>query len=108
MATLNLSGQSRDYLSFMMFVMAYFVVAQTYNTTQVVGIFRSGGDTKFGLAMDVGTMWFFSIPLGALAAFVFHWNVYVVYAILMCDEIIKLPLTTWRYRKKYWLKNVTR
>ena len=105
---LNLSGQSRDYLSFMMFVMAYFVVAQTYNTTQVVGIFRSGGDTKFGLAMDVGTMWFFSIPLGALAAFVFHWNVYVVYAILMCDEIIKLPLTTWRYRKKYWLKNVTR
>ena len=108
MATLNLSGQSRDYLSFMMFVMAYFVIAQTYNTTQVVGIFRSGGDTKFGLAMDVGTMWFFSIPLGALAAFVFHWNVYVVYAILMCDEIIKLPLTTWRYRKKYWLKNVTR
>lgn len=108
MATLNLSDQSRDYLSFMMFVMAYFVIAQTYNSTMVVGIFRAGGDTKFGLALDIGTMWFFSIPIGALAAFVFHWNVYIVYAILMIDELAKLPFSTWRYRKKYWLKNVTR
>lgn len=108
MATLNLSDQSRDYLSFMMFVMAYFVVAQTYNSTMVVGIFRAGGDTRFGLALDVGTMWFLSIPFGALAAFALGWNVYIVYAILMVDELVKLPLTTWRYRKKIWLKNVTR
>lgn len=108
MATMSLSKEAQSHLSMMMFVMAYFVILQAYNSTQVVGIFRSGGDTKFGLFMDVGTMWGFSILLGFLAAFVFHWSVAVVYILLMSDEIIKVPLTTWRYKKKYWLRNVTR
>ena len=28
----------------MFYVMSYFVIAQAFNTTMVVGIFRSGGD----------------------------------------------------------------
>lgn len=105
---LTLSPLSRRYLSFMFFVMSYFVVAQAFNTTMVCGIFRSGGDTKFGLFMDVGTMWGCSILLGAVAAFVFHASVPVVYAILLSDELIKVPLCLWRYRKYKWLNNVTR
>jgi putative MATE family efflux protein len=108
MANLNLSEVSTGYLSMMMFVMAYFTIAQAYNTTMVVGIFRSGGDTKFGLFLDVSTMWGCSILLGAIFAFIFHFPVVVVYMMLMSDEIIKIPFTTWRYRKKFWLRNVTR
>ncbi len=58
---LTLSAQSQSYLNFMFFVMSYFVVGQAFNTTMVCGIFRSGGDTKFGLYMDVTTMWGCSI-----------------------------------------------
>lgn len=105
---LNLSEEAKGYLTIMMFVMSYFVFGQAYNTTMVVGVFRAGGDTKFGLIMDVSTMWGGSILLGALCAFVFHWSVPWVYVVLMSDEIIKLPLTTWRYRSKKWLRNVTR
>ncbi len=105
---LTLSAQSQSYLTFMFFVMSYFVVGQAFNTTMVCGIFRSGGDTKFGLYMDVTTMWGCSILLGGVAAFVFHAGVPVVYAILMSDEIIKVPICIWRYRKYKWLRNVTR
>jgi len=105
---LTLSAQSQSYLNFMFFVMSYFVVGQAFNTTMVCGIFRSGGDTKFGLYMDVTTMWGCSILLGGAAAFVFHAGVPVVYAILMSDEIIKVPICIWRYRKYKWLRNVTR
>ena len=41
-AALSLSETARGYLRFMFFVMSYFVVGQAYNTTMVVGIFRSG------------------------------------------------------------------
>ena len=74
----------------------------------VCGILRSVGDTKFGLYMDVTTMWGCSILLGGAAAFVFHAGVPAVYAILMSDEIIKVPICIWRYRKYKWLRNVTR
>ena len=105
---LTLSAQSQSYLNFMFFVMSYFVVGQAFNTTMVCGIFRSGGDTKFGLYMDVTTMWGCSILLGGAAAFVFHAGVPAVYAILMSDEILKVPICIWRYRKYKWLRNVTR
>jgi putative MATE family efflux protein len=106
--TLSLSEEAKSYLGIMMFVMSYFAIGQAYNTTLVVGIFRAGGDTNFGLFLDAITMWCGSILLGALAAFVFQLPVPVVYVILMSDEIIKLPLTTWRYRSMKWVKNVTR
>ena len=105
---LALSETSQKYLRFMFFVMSYFVVGQAFNTTMVCGIFRSGGDTRFGLYMDVITMWGCSILLGALAAFVFHATVPVVYAILLSDEVIKVPICFLRYRKYKWLRDVTR
>lgn len=105
---LTLTPQAKEYLSFMFIVMAYFTIAQSYNTTMIIGVFRAGGDTRFGLIMDVSTMWGCSILIGAVAAFVFHAKVEVVYAILMCDELIKIPLTTWRYKKYLWLHDVTR
>lgn len=108
MYALTLSPEAINYLSMMMFVMTYFTFAQSINTTLVVGVFRAGGDTKFGLILDVSTMWGGSILLGSLAAFVFKWPVTIVYILLMCDEIIKLPLTYYRYKGKKWLCNVTR
>ena len=107
-AGLSLTEDAKGYLTFMFFVMSYFTLCQSLNTTMVVGIFRSGGDTRFGLIMDVSTMWGCSILLGALAAFVFHAGVPVVYIILMSDEVIKVPITIRRYLSYKWLKNVTR
>ena len=107
-SVLTLSEVSRRYLGFMFFVMSYFVVGQAFNTTMVCGVFRSGGDTKFGLVMDVASMWGCSIFLGAVAAFYFHASVPVVYMLLMSDEIIKMPVCWWRYRKYKWLNDVTR
>ncbi|MBS6162871.1 MATE family efflux transporter [Hydrogeniiclostridium mannosilyticum] len=108
MASMTLSPEAEGYLSMMMLVMSYFVIGQAYNTTMVVGVFRAGGDTRFGLALDVISMWCCSILLGAIAAFVLKWSVPVVYIILMSDEVLKVPFTTWRYKTRVWLKNVTR
>ena len=107
-ANLELTGQAKQYMNFMFFVMSYFTIAQAANTTMVVGVFRSGGDTRFGLVLDVSTMWGCSILIGAIAAFVFHASVPVVYVILMSDELIKIPFCIYRYRTYKWLKNVTR
>lgn len=108
LAALVLTPDARQYLSFMMYVMSYFVIGQSINSTIVVGICRSGGDTKFGLFLDLTFMWGIALLGGFLSAFVFQWGVYVTYIILLSDEVIKIPITLWRYRKKKWLRDVTR
>ena len=98
---------TKDYLRFMMCVMAYYAVAQTLDETVIVGIFRSGGDTRFGLIIDLTAMWGCSVLLGA-AAFVFHCSVPVVYALLMSDELVKIPIIWGRYKNCSWIRNITR
>ena len=105
---MTLSPEAKSYLMFMFFVMSYFALCQAINTTLVVGVFRSGGDTRFGLRLDATTMWCCSILLGAIAAFVFRASVPVVYVLLMSDEVIKVPITVKRFLGYKWIKNVTR
>ena len=102
---MTLSPEAKSYLMFMFFVMSYFALCQAINTTLV---FRSGGDTRFGLRLDATTMWCCSILLGAIAAFVFRASVPVVYVLLMSDEVIKVPITVKRFLGYKWIKNVTR
>ena len=105
---MDFGGEADQYMRLFLNMMAVYVIGQSFNSTCVVGIFRSGGDTRFGMILDMSTMWFGSILFGALAAFVFHLPVPVVYAILLSDEMIKVIPCLLRYRKKKWLKDVTR
>lgn len=105
---MGFGGEADRYLRIFLSMMTVYVIGQSLNSTWVVGIFRAGGDTRFGMILDMSSMWFGSILFGALAAFVFHLPVPVVYAILLSDEMIKIVPCLWRYRKKKWLKDVTR
>ena len=103
-----LSPEAQNYLTFMFFVMSYFSLCQSINTTLIVGVLRSGGDTKYGMFIDLVSMWGFSIILGAVTAFYLHASVKVVYVILMSDEVLKIPLSVRRFRSDKWIRNITR
>ena len=96
------------YLKIMLLINTYYIMGSAVNTALIAGVFRAGGDTRFGLILDVSTMWGCSILLGMIAAFVFHAPVQVVYILLMSDEVIKVPITVMRYRSYKWIQNVTR
>ncbi len=105
---LKLTPLAKSYLTVMMFIMSYYVVGQSINSTLVVGVFRAGGDTRFGLVLDVGVMWLCSILGAAVGAFVIGIPMPWVYILLCSDEIIKIPFSIYRYKTYKWLNNVTR
>lgn len=107
-SVLNLTPLAKSYLRAMMFIMSYYVVGQSINTTLIVGVFRAGGDTRFGLILDVGVMWLCSILGAAVGAFVIGIPMPWVYILLCSDEIIKIPFSIYRYKTYKWLNNVTR
>lgn len=108
MAIMELTPVAREYLSIMMLLMAAYVWFQAFNTLMVVGIFRGGGDTRFGLILEIIGLWGCSVFLGCLAAFVFRLPVPVVSAVILMDEYVKFPLILHRYRTYKWLRDVTR
>lgn len=75
---------------------------------QVVGVFRSGGDTLTGMFLDLGSLWLVSIPLTLLAARVFHLPFLgVVITAYLGEDIPKSLLCLWHFVSMRWLKPVT-
>src|SRR5699024_4156067 len=105
---LKLTPLAKSYLTAMMLIMSYYVIGQSLNSTIVVGVLRAGGDTRFGLFLDVGVMWLCSIAGAAIGAFVIGIPMPWVYILLCSDEVIKIPFSLWRYKSYRWLRNVTR
>ncbi len=105
---MTLGTESEKYLTQMMLVMAYFVIASGFNTVAIVGVFRAGGDTKIGLILDCVTLWGVAVLFGFIAAFVLKLPVIYVYLILTSDEITKIVFVIKRYKSYKWLQNVTR
>ncbi len=108
LSMVTLTPTATHYLSLMLIISAVNIFGAAINTGFICGLFRAGGDAKFGLIMDSIAMWGVSIPLGLLAAFVLKLPPVWVYLILSLDEFEKIPFVIWHYRKDTWVKNITR
>ena len=75
---------------------------------QVVGVFRSGGDTLTGMLFDLCSLWFVSIPLALLASRVLHFSfIGVVMCAYLGEDIPKSILCMFHFKSMRWLKPVT-
>lgn len=104
----NLNETASHYRNVLMFNNAFSIIGAATNTVLICGVFRSGGDAKFGFIMDCIFMWLVSVPLGLVSAFVLKLPPLWVYFILFIDEFEKMPVVIIHYLKKGWLKNITR
>ncbi len=104
----DLSDTAMEYLKVMLLINSYYVIGIAVNTTLIAGIFRAGGDSRFGCICDGITMWCYAVPLGFFAAFVLKLPVLWVYFLLCTDEFAKWPAVIRRYRSGKWLNNITR
>ena len=104
----SLSETAMHYLKYMLLINTYYIMGAAVNTTLIAGVFRAGGDSRFGLICDTIDMWVYAVPLGFLAAFVLKLPVLWVYFLLCTDEFVKWPWVIRHYRSGKWLKNITR
>ncbi len=74
----------------------------------ITGVFRSGGDTKTGMVYDLACLWFISVPVAAVSAFIFRLPFVVVYAFSMIfEDWLKAVLCLRHFFSKRWLMPVT-
>lgn len=108
MRYVNLSETAMDYLQFMLYINTYYILGSAVNTVLIGGVFRAGGDSRFGFLCDTIDMWCYAVPLGLLAAFVFKLPVKTVYVLLCTDEFVKWPWVFKHFYSYKWAKNITR
>ena len=90
------------------FVLAVTVVGTAYQCACLTGIVTGGGDTKFVLINDLIHQFLIVLPAAFLSAFVFHWPLWVTFAWLKSDQILKCFVAVVKVNRFRWIHVLTR
>ena len=103
----HLPAEVANDISRCLIVFALFMPFKMFNYVNVVGVLRSGGDTRMCLIIDTSGVWLIGIPLAFLGGLVLKQPIYIVYAMVLLEEVYKAIVGYIRYRQKKWLRNLT-
>lgn len=79
---------------------------QLYTGMNIVGILRAGGDTKFAMFTECGSIWLIGVPIAFLGALVFQFPIYIVVALVKLEEVVKFFVLRKRFNSGKWVNNV--
>lgn len=87
-------------------VFILYMPAKMFNFVNIVGVLRSGGDTKVCLFIDTSGVWCIGIPMAFLGGLYLKQPIHIVYAMVIFEEVYKAVVGYGRYRQKKWLRNL--
>ena len=102
----HISAEVARDVNLCLIVFIIYMPFKMFNYVNVVGVLRSGGDTKVCLFIDTSGVWFIGIPMAFIGGLYLKKAIYIVYAMVMIEEIYKAVIGYVRYRQKKWLRNL--
>ena len=87
-------------------VFILFMPFKMFNYVNVVGVLRSGGDTRMCLILDTSGVWLIGVPMAFFGGLYLKQTIWIVYAMVMAEEVYKAVFGYIRYRQKKWLRNL--
>ena len=89
-------------------LMSVIMVGMSYQMPLSSGIFQGGGDVKFGMKLNIISIWCVVMPLSFLTAFVWKLPVPVVVLAIQSDQLFKGIPDFIHFRSYKWIKKLTR
>ena len=99
----NVTDEVLSLVPSLLIVLSVYYPLKAYNSVMIVGICRGGGDTRFSLFYDVAFMWTVAIPLAYIASLTHFSYVWLIYALIMIEEPLKMILGLVRLKNGKWL-----
>lgn len=101
----NLDTLAHTYVVNILFVAGITMVLRTLNFTIIVGILRSGGDTKWCFYLEIITVYLLGLPLAFFSALI-GLPIYIVYLMISVEELVKLIISGKRMRTNNWANTI--
>lgn len=86
----------------MITVMALYMTLKDFNSVNIVGVLRGGGDVRAATLIDIGPLWTCAIPYAAICGLVLRLPVLWVYLAFPLEQVIKCSMGISRLRSGKW------
>lgn len=104
----NITQKTVDSAKLILLIYGFHIAIRNIPYVQIVGIFRSGGDTGKGAKYDLICLWLISLPVTFFCAYFLHLPFPVVYALMyVCEDYVKSILCLKHFKSMKWIKPVT-
>ena len=104
----NFTEEGHLILRKILMIYSFTLILKLYDGIHITGTLRAGGDTRFAMFSELGTMWLVGVPLVFLGALYLGWPVHWVVLLSAMEEVVKALILTWRFLSKKWVNNVIR
>ncbi len=86
---------------------AIIMPVRVFNYINIIGILRSGGDTKYSLFLDACGVWLMGVPMAIIMGLILKLPIsYVYFLTIAAEQIFKFIFGTRRFVARKWLNNL--
>ena len=104
----KLSPGASSVAGMMLTVMSFYMPLRAFNSVNIIGILRGGGDVRVATLIDTCPVWVCAIPYAILCGLVLRTQVFWVYLAFTVEQVVKFGLGIWRLRSGHWIRDLTR
>lgn len=102
----NFTPEGQQYTLWILTIYGVMMWLKLYSGLNIVGTLRCGGDTKYAMLLEVGSVWLIGVPLVFIGVFYLELPVYLVVMMAQIEEVIKGFFCRRRFYSKKWLNNL--
>ncbi|MBG9981172.1 MATE family efflux transporter [Facklamia lactis] len=77
-----------------------------FNAILVVGVLRGGGDTKYSMYLEMGSVWLVGVPLAFMGASLLKLPIQWVVLLASMEEVTKVIIGLIRVKSKKWVNEI--
>ena len=103
----KLTPSAGEICTMMLTLVFSFLPLRSFDTTNIVGVLRGGGDVRAATIIDLLPLWVVSLPVAALSGLVFQAGILWVYLGMMSENVVKSFVGFWRFKSGKWIRDVT-
>jgi Na+-driven multidrug efflux pump len=102
----RLQGEALAFYIYGLEILGLTLSLRIINMVGIVGVLRSGADTRATIVIDLVGMWLVGLPLAAVGILWLNLPFTWLYLIPVLQEAIKLLMTLYRIAQRRWLRNL--
>jgi Na+-driven multidrug efflux pump len=103
----NVDHSTQVLCSQALMLLAFILPIKAFNMHTIVGILRSGGDTRTSLLLELSSVWFVGVPLAVFGGLYLGLPLHLLYVLISLEEGYKMILSYLRIRSGRWIHDLT-
>jgi len=104
----EVTPEGQQYIFYILVVYGVTMCLILFNGINIVGVLRSGGDTRYPMVAESLAVWLIGVPMAFISTRILRLPIYFCVLLVKTEEFVKFFILFKRFLSKKWVRNVIR